>query len=143
MLDIQRQRHAPNAGNIQFTRRILWMQIALLMLVSGLLTFHGLFPHALICLLALMLAALLIVDMQGACDWCRLVLALLSLMAGIACMLLARFPPEAAPGDGGSVTVKLIPIWAGLAGLAFPSLSACLLFSSEVRYTSKRLFTLW
>lgn len=144
MLEVQRQRHTPNRDHINFTRKVLWTEIAILLLVSGLLTFHGLFTYALAGLLVLMVAVLLIVGMQGAQEWCRVILGLISLLVGIACLLLARFPPEmVGESEGGALGLKLVPIWSGLSGVALVVLAGCLLFSGRIKYASRRLFTLW
>ncbi len=143
MLEAQRQRHSPDPVNVRFTRRVLWTQITLLVVVTGFLTFHGLFFYALAALLTLMVTVLAIVGMQCAQEWCRLALALISLAVGIACFLLVRFPLEHAPGAEGVLALRIIPIWAGFAAIVSALLFVFLVFSSKIRYTSRRLFTLW
>lgn len=143
MLDAQRYRHSPKLEHIQFTRRILWALLSLLILAGGLLVFHGLFVHALVLLLVLFLTVLLVVGMGNAHDWCRITLGVLSVGLGVAFFLLARFPPEALPATEASTGHKWIPIWSGLAALSNITLAGCFIFSSKVQYSSRRLFTLW
>lgn len=143
MLDVQRYRHSPKLENVQFTRKILWALLTVLILVGGCLTFHGLFIHALATLLVLMITVLLIVGMGNAKEWCRCALAFMSLGFGVACALLARFGPEIFESSEAPLGVKLIPIWAGLAAIACITIAACFVFSEKVQYSSRRLFTLW
>ncbi|MCB1225847.1 MAG: hypothetical protein KDK99_08575 [Verrucomicrobiales bacterium] len=144
MLDVQRQRQIGRKQEILFTRRILIAHLAVGWLIPALLLFHHLFFLSAAATAWLLITLGLIVGVTTAQDWCRLALGLSFVALAVTGFGVINFHPEAVT-DPETVTLtrRLLPIWGGIASIAYGAAGVILIASVKVRKAVGLGFTLW
>lgn len=143
MLDAQRYRGEVYREEVEFTRRLMWVNLIVGALVSTLFLFHEIFHWFAGSLTWYSVSLVLMYVFMSARRGCRLLLAVWLLAAAAAGLyFINRVFPILDPARGLLVPHGLIPVWVGCANIVYATVALLLVFSKRVRRAGSVGFTL-
>ena len=144
MLDVQRNRGNPLLHEVIFTRKLMWVHMIAGAAVIALLLFHELFGWFGAALAWYLVTLGAMVGFMNEFRWCQWILAaLFAAIAATGIYFTNSVFPSLTPPKAPLVPHSLLPIWVGMANLAYGVGCLLMLFSSKVRRAGLVGFTLW
>lgn len=144
MLDVQRHRGNPCLQEVIFTRQLMWAHMIAGAAVIALLLFHELFGWFGSALGWYLVTLAAMVGFMNEFQWCRWVMAgLFAFISASGLYFTNSVFPGLVPPKAPLVPHTLLPVWVGMANLAYGTGCLLMLFSSKVRRAGVVGFTLW
>jgi predicted membrane channel-forming protein YqfA (hemolysin III family) len=144
MLDIQRYRGTAYRDEVVFARQVLITHLILGAIIIALFLLHELFMWFALSLAWYLVSLYAMLGYLNERPWCRWVLAGLFVLLAVTGVYFANqvFPALKAH-EAPIIPHNLIPIWIGMANLAYATGAMVVLFSSKMRRAADAGFTLW
>lgn len=145
MLNVQRYRgEAHLEREIQYTRKWMWLHMILGGVVTTLFLFHEMFNWSVGTAVWYALSLLVMYGFMIEHQVCRVLLAVLYLgAAGAGVFFINRIYPLTEPPRMTLIPHSFLPIWLGLACMAYVTNAFVLLFNSRIRRAGTVGFSLW
>ncbi len=144
MLDVQRTRGLKHREEIDFTRKLMWGHMILGAVVSTLFLFHELFQWfagALVWYAASLAVMYGFMCQRAVCRWLLALVFLMATFAGL--YFINRIYPGSVPPRVTLLPHSIIPLWMGLANLAYGIGALLMLFNPRIRRAGQTGFMLW
>ena len=144
MLNVQRSRGNKHLKEIDFTRRIMWMHLIIGGVVTALFLFHEVFAWFAGSMAWYGVSLAVMFGFMNEKSFCRWLLALVFLAgAGAGLYFISQVYPGLQVQALALVPHRFIPLWLGLANLAYGSGTLLMLFDSRIRRAGEVGFILW
>ncbi|MBE7495732.1 MAG: hypothetical protein HS117_12345 [Verrucomicrobiaceae bacterium] len=144
MLDAQRNRGAIYREEILFARKLLWCHMIGGAAILALLLFHELFAWfggALVWYAATVFTMLGFMNEQRCCRW--LLGGLFAVLASSGIYFTTTVFPGLEPVKAPLIPHSFLPVWVGMANLAYAGGTVMMLFSNRIRKAGSVGFSLW